>query len=102
MAIASKQPVRHKRTKVSGIYYSVGRSGRKVFEVRYTTSDGNRVWETCESFEHAKARLAEVTGRKMTGHRVANVSVTVADLLPGWRAWRQVKPRSEESQERHI
>src|SRR5712691_1306305 len=102
MPVPSKQVVRHKRTKVSGIYYSVGKTGRKVFEVRYTTSDGKRVWETCESFEHAKARLAEVTGRKLTGHRVANVSVTVADLLPGWRDWRKVKPRTEETQERHV
>src|SRR5690242_19695730 len=96
---SSKQPIRHKRTSVSGIYYSVGKKGRKTWEIRYTDSTGKRTWETVESFEEARARLAEVTGRKMSGQRVANVSVTVSDLLAGWREWRSVKPRTEETQE---
>lgn len=102
MPSQSKEVVRHKRTKVPGVYYSVGKAGRKTWEVRYTDSTGKRVWETVESFEAAKARLAEVTGRKMSGQRVASVSTTVSDLLPGWRDWRKVKPRTEETQERHV
>jgi integrase len=99
---AITKPVRHKPTKVTGIYYSVNAKGRKTFECRYTDSTGKRVYEAVGTFEQAKARLAEVTGRKFKGEVVVNVNTTVAELIEGWRAIRDAKPRSRESEERNI
>lgn len=105
MPVASSQkPERHKRTKTSGIYYSVGASGCKMFEVRFTDATGKRRFETVGSFEQAKARLAEANGRTSKGEVVGNTTVTLADLLPGWRALREVsvKPRTRETEEGNV
>ena len=88
----SVKPVRHKTTKVTGIYYSTDTRGRKRFEVRYTRSDGRRLYEVVGSFEQAKARLAEVNGKKSKGEIIGNVSTTVGQLIEGWQAAREVKP----------
>jgi integrase len=86
------KPVRHKPTKVTGIYYSTDAKGRKRFEVRYTDSNGRRVYEVAGTFEAAKARLAEVTGKKVKGEVVANSAATVGELIEGWQTARDVKP----------
>lgn len=99
---SNEKPVRHRPTKTTGIYYSVNAKGRKTFECRYTDSSGRRTYEAVGTFEAAKARLAEVTGKKARGEVVAQVSVTVGDLIEGWRGVRKVKPRTAETHDRNV
>lgn len=97
-----QKPVRHVPTATTGIYYSLRANGKKVFECRYTDSNGRRVYQAVGSFEQAKARLAEVTGKKFKGEVVANVSTTVGDLIEGWRAIREAKASTRVIEERNI
>jgi integrase len=103
MVSPSKQRTRHVATKTTGVYYSVGANGRKTFECRYTAPDGRRVFEAVGSFEAAKSRLAEVTGKLGKGEVVGNASTTVAALIKDWEVTRErVKPRTRETQSAHV
>jgi hypothetical protein len=93
---------RHVPTKTTGIYSSLHASGKKVFECRYTDSNGRRVYEAVGSFDQAKARLAEVTGKKFKGEVVANVSTTVGELIETWRSIREAKASTRVIEERNI
>jgi integrase len=96
------KPARHVPTKTTGIYYSFRANGKKVFECRYTDSNGRRRYQAVGTFEAAKARLAEVTGKKFKGEVVANVSITVGELIEGWRAIREAKASTRVIEERNI
>jgi integrase len=92
---------RDKRTP-AGLYYRVRADGKKTWYIRYTDGRGKRVWSACDSFEHAKKRLAEVT---TSGPAVGDPTATLSSLLPGWQAQRVakgIKPRSRESEERNV
>ena len=103
MPIAAKHKVaRHVPTKTTGIYFSQNARGVKTFESRYVNSAGRRVYEAVGTFEAAKARLAEMTHRVNRGEVAANTSVTLNDVLDGWRTWRSLKPRSEQTYDDHV
>jgi hypothetical protein len=74
-------------TKTKGVYKRITKTGF-TWHIRYTDQNGERVWSACESFEHANARLGDVTVKKSKGEVLANPSTTLSDLLPGWRAER--------------
>jgi integrase len=101
----TSDPTRFVRSKVGGIYYRERAGGRKTFYIRYTDPKTNkRVWSACESFEHAKSRLADVTVAKTKGSTLTSPTATLNDILPGWRALRETKakPRSRETEERNL
>lgn len=89
-------------TKTTGIYYRLKKNGSKTFYIRYTNTAGKRPFEACSSFESAKSRLADVTGKKARGEIVAQVGTTVATLIEGWRGIRTCKPRTCEMQDSNI
>jgi integrase len=90
-------------TKTPGIYQRLRANGSKVFLCRYSASDGRRVMETCGTMMEAKARLAEVSGKKFKGEQVTgSVTTTVAELIEGRRAVRDVKASSVEIEERNL
>jgi integrase len=89
-------------TKTTGIYYRLKANGSKSFYVRYTNSEGKRPFEACDSFEAAKHRLAEVTGRLSKGEAVRDTSRTVASLIEDWQEVRRGKPRTRENQDSHV
>ncbi len=103
MSVAAKhKAARHVPTKVTGIYYSQNARGVKTFEARYVNSEGKRMYEAVGTMEAAKARLAEMTHRVDRGEDVVNTTATLTDVLPGWREWRNVKPRSEQNYDDHV
>jgi integrase len=90
-------------SKTTGIYSRLKADGRsKTFYVRYTNSQGKRAYEAAGSFEAAKHRLAQVTGKLSKGEPVRDTSRTVASLIEDWQAARQVKPRTAETQDAHV
>ena len=95
-------PERHVPTATTGIYSSKNSRGKKTFECRYVNSEGKRVYEAVGTFEAAKARLADLTNKVNRGEVVTNTTVTLAEVLEGWRAWRKLKPRSEEAYDGHV
>lgn len=98
----SKAPRRrHVPTNVSNIYWS-GWPNNKKFECRYTNSEGRRVYEVCGSFEQAKKRLAEVTGKLATGETTGDISTTVGTLIDGWLALRDSKASSRRIESRNV
>lgn len=102
-AASSQKGGRHIPTKAEGVYKSISpRTGKATWEARYRDSDGKYVYEVCPTFEQAKARRAEMIHRVNKGEVVANPTVTLNDLLDGWRGWRKVKPRTEQSQDSNI
>jgi integrase len=102
MLSQANKPGAFTRTKVSGIYFRLKANGSKTFYVRFTDSGGKRVYEACGSFEQAKRRLAEVTGKLSKGGAVRDTSRTVASLISDWEKVRQVKPRTAETQDSHV
>jgi len=95
-------PERHVPTATTGIYFSKNSRGKKTFECRYVNSEGKRVYEAVGTFEAAKARLADLTNKVNRGEVVTNTTVTLAEVLEGWRAWRKLKPRSEDAYDGHV
>jgi integrase len=96
---------RHRRTNVPGIYYSVDNAGRKTFEVRYTDAAGTRRWSLGHaSLTDAKGEQSNITGKTLSGEKVASASTTVADLLPGWNDLRDVtvKAGTRDSERRNV
>jgi integrase len=79
-------------TKTTGVYYRLKTNGSTTFYARFTNSDGKRTYEACDSFEAAKARLAEVTGKISKGALVRDTSRTMASLIDDWQEARQGKP----------
>jgi integrase len=103
MPVASKHKVvRHSPTKTTGIYFSQNSRGKKTFECRYVNSEGKRVYEAVGTFEAAKARLADLTNKVNRGDVVANTTMTLNEVLPSWREWRSLKPRSEAAYDSHV
>lgn len=92
------------KTNVTGIYRRQRAAGKPTFYVRFTRPDGKRAWEACESFEHAKGRLAEIGGKLHRGEVVGDASTTVATLVKGWEITREqsVKPRTRSTQNAHT
>jgi integrase len=102
-SLQKKTTGRHLPTKADGVYKSVSpRTGKVTWEARYRDSTGKYVYEVCHSFEDAKARRASMTNKAHRGELVVNSTDTLADLLDGWRTWRNVKPRTEKLQDDHL
>jgi integrase len=91
-------------TKTTGIYKRLRADGTAGFYVRFTDASGKRRYELAGTFDQAKARYAEVTGKTTRGEVVADPATTLSNLLPGWRAQRDViaKPRTRETEERSV
>jgi integrase len=91
-------------TKTTGIYKRIRADGKTTFYVRYSHPDGKRVWEAAGSFEAAKKRLAEVSGKLLTGTVVGDPATTMSNLIKDWRLTREhgIKPRTRETQEAHV
>jgi integrase len=89
-------------TSTTGIYRRLRADGKATFYCRYS-SNGKRVYEAAGSFEAAKKRLAEVSGKIQTGTVVGDPTITVEALIKDWRLTRSgVKPRTRDTQEAHI
>ena len=73
-----------------------------TWEARYRNSTGKYVYEPCASFEDAKARRAEMANKGHRGEFVANTSLTLNDVLEGWRSWRTVKPRTAQTYDAQV
>ena len=74
------------------ILWSERANGKKTYAVRYWSSDGRRVIEAVgPRLDQARARQAEVTGRKFKGEVVGSVSTTVGEVVERWREARKVK-----------
>jgi integrase len=101
MPVASSQKKmtgRHLPTKVEGVHKSVSpRTGKVTWEARYRDSTGKYVYETCPTFEDAKARRAEMANKGHRGELVVNSTATLSDVLAGWHEWRNIKPRTEKT-----
>jgi hypothetical protein len=88
-------------TKTTGVYYRLKKNGTKTFYAR--RPDGTRNFEACESFEAAKARRAEFTGKHHKGEVIGNPSTTLRQVIEDWRATRtDVKSKTREGEELHI
>jgi integrase len=99
----AKTTGRHLPTKVEGVTKSVSpRTGKVTWEARFVNSDGVRMYEKCSSFEAAKHRRTEMTAKVNRGEVVTNTTMTLNEVLPSWREWRSLKPRSEAAYDSHV
>src|SRR5439155_6046730 len=82
-------------TKTTGIYFRLKKNGSKTFYAR--RPDGNRNFEACESFDAAKTRRAEFTGKIAKGQVIGDPTRTLAQVIVEWEQTRtHVKPRTRE------
>lgn len=102
MAVAAKHKVgRLYPTQAEGVYRRLRADGKYTFYAR--RADGKRNFEACDSFEAAKARRADFTGKNIKGEVIGSPATTLAQVIEQWRATRtHVKPRTRVTEETHI
>ncbi len=100
---AQRNTGRHLPTKAQGVTKSVSpRTGKTTWEARFRDSSGRYTYEVCASLEAAKARRAEMSNKAHRGELVVNSTATLNDVLPAWREWRRLKPRTLENYDDHV
>jgi integrase len=68
-----------------GVYYRLDRNGERVYEIKFTDSEGRGRWETIDGgLRDAVARRAEIVGKKHRGERVASTRRTFAEVAGDW------------------
>jgi hypothetical protein len=87
MKQATADPRKRHRTRYPGVYYRIGRDGRRAYLIGFRDERGRQVWKRVPGdLEAAKDALAEIRRKMGAGEPVRPQARTFADLAEEWEA----------------
>jgi Phage integrase, N-terminal SAM-like domain len=87
MKQATADPRKRHRTRYPGVYYRIGRDGRRAYLIGFRDEQGRQIWKRVPGdLEAAKDALAEVRRKMGTGEPVRPQARTFGELADEWES----------------